>query len=104
MVDSRRVGFQDNEGANETCATGKQTRGDLPSHPGLRHPPTPPTHCGEEEREGEDEGEDRQPELRASQAACALCLTGQEDEQGGHPQALHRVHPEAACHGREVRV
>ena len=101
--DSRLVGFKEDEGWKSCWATGESSRSDFPSHPWLRHPPTPPTHCGEEEREGEDEGEDRQPELRAPQAARALCLTGKEDEQGGHPQALHRVHPEAACHGREVR-
>merc|ERR1712012_997214 len=89
----------EDEGSRSKRRSGQPSWSYLPPDPGLRHPPPPASNGGEEEREGAFEGEEREPELRAPQTARALGLAGEEDEQGGHSQALDQVHPQAARHG-----
>merc|ERR1712165_254324 len=89
----------EDEGSCSKRRPGEPSWSDLPPNPGLRDPPSPASNGGEKEREGAFEGEEREPELRAPQTARALCLAGEEDEQGGHPQALDQVHPKAPRHG-----
>ena len=72
---------------------------DLSPSPWLPHPAPRASGRVQEERPGEDQGQDGQWQLPAPQVPRPSSRQDKADVQGGYHQAQHWVHPEATGHG-----